>query len=918
MFNDRDYNYWLLKLKFRSESRDLIDKIRNSEPVRTVRSNGQNVIGQYPSRKMGRTLQFESHRCELAFIQQMEQDDGVIEIWDQPISFNISYQTKTGKTATVAHVPDFFVCHKEYAEFIECKTEEELIELSREKANRFRRDENGVWRSPPAEEVLEPLGIRYTIKSTASINRTYIRNIEFCDDYLRIKSLSVSEEARQQIIAIIRSYHGISLSDLLTGILNTEERKADADDVYSLIVLGDIYVDLYAEPLIERERVQVYEDAGSAPVIDRDETAHLAPKAQYIDVTEGTRLLWDEKIWQVANCGEVNLWLTGESEDTAITHQRFEKYLSQGVIRLLETDVEKSPYATALEIFNNAPATVQAEAKRRFGLIKAYLHKEKKLQRGAQNERSLRRYVADFKEAESFYDYGLVGLLPKWYADGKSVKRLSDAVYEIMDRRIESDHETLVQRGIFAVYGKVLNDCEVARVPENKQPSYTTFRNRITERPKDKQTKKRKGKRAAYEEEEFIYWLEKDTPIHGDRPFQIAHADHTKLDIELICPLTGENLGRPWASFLVDANSRRLLAIVVTFDPPSYRSVMMLMRECARRFRRLPQTIVVDRGREFDNNYFRHLAAAFEFTIKIRPAAKPRHGSVGERLFNTANKQFIHLLVGNTQIMKEIRKVTKSVAPKTQAVWTLGAFTEWFIAWGYHYYDNRIHWTLKQSPLEFYARSVELTGKRLKRRIEYDETFRILTMPVPRRVTAMNIKQKGIKINNIYYKCKELKSSKYRGKRFYVRYDPFDISVAYAYIRNRWVRCTADNFTTFQYCTERQLKIISREIRKRDHNLLKGRSLSAKQLADFITSAERVQSELARARLFLRQRIRDREVRPHFRVINGGASGAIDHLLPNTPRQTLLSAVVPAVGTEEQSYFSSIDIENVGLCEELK
>jgi hypothetical protein len=35
----------------------------------------------------------------------------------------------------------------------------------------------------------------------------------------------------------------------------------------------------------------------------------------------------------------------------------------------------------------------------------------------------------------------------------------------------------------------------------------------------------------------------------------------------LVCSPTGRNLGRPWATFLSDAFSRRLLAVCLTFDP---------------------------------------------------------------------------------------------------------------------------------------------------------------------------------------------------------------------------------------------------------------------------------------------------------------------------------------------------------------
>jgi hypothetical protein len=39
-----------------------------------VRGAAGNVSGRYPSKKMGCTIQFESHRGELAFIYQMEHE----------------------------------------------------------------------------------------------------------------------------------------------------------------------------------------------------------------------------------------------------------------------------------------------------------------------------------------------------------------------------------------------------------------------------------------------------------------------------------------------------------------------------------------------------------------------------------------------------------------------------------------------------------------------------------------------------------------------------------------------------------------------------------------------------------------------------------------------------------------------------
>lgn len=69
----------------------------------------------------------------------------------------------------------------------------------------------------------------------------------------------------------------------------------------------------------------------------------------------------------------------------------------------------------------------------------------------------------------------------------------------------------------------------------------------------------------------------------------IPAIDHTQLDIELISERTGKPLGRPWLSFAIDAYSRWVVAIYLTYDPPSYHTVMMVVRDMVRRFARLPE-----------------------------------------------------------------------------------------------------------------------------------------------------------------------------------------------------------------------------------------------------------------------------------------------------------------------------------------
>jgi putative transposase len=69
-------------------------------------------------------------------------------------------------------------------------------------------------------------------------------------------------------------------------------------------------------------------------------------------------------------------------------------------------------------------------------------------------------------------------------------------------------------------------------------------------------SRKREGKRSAYQAAPVVWYLNAQDPIHGVRPFEYVHIDHTPLDIFLIAGETRELLGRPWLSLAIDAESR--------------------------------------------------------------------------------------------------------------------------------------------------------------------------------------------------------------------------------------------------------------------------------------------------------------------------------------------------------------------------
>ena len=122
MLTATDLEAWYQRLNFSKSARAVIDQVRGSDPARRVGGGRANVSGFYPSRKMGVTIQFESHRVELAAIYEMEQDPQTLEFYDQPQAIALDYSSANGRRQVVRHTPDFFVIRQDSAGWEEWKT----------------------------------------------------------------------------------------------------------------------------------------------------------------------------------------------------------------------------------------------------------------------------------------------------------------------------------------------------------------------------------------------------------------------------------------------------------------------------------------------------------------------------------------------------------------------------------------------------------------------------------------------------------------------------------------------------------------------------------------------------------------------------------------------------------------------------
>lgn len=831
-------------LNISQQAQQIITEIRSSPPVRRVRSAAGNVSVRYPSRKMGVTIQAESHRNELAGIYEKEYDPETLEYYDQPSRIKLTYEAKNGRRVGIWHTPDYFVIRSDSIGWEEWKTEAELPRLAEQMPHRYVREED-AWRCPPGEEHAAQFGFFYRVRSSAEIDWILQRNLLFLEDYLRADKEYLDEKTVCSVVSWVAEHPGITLQELLaTG-------KTPSDVVFAMIAQEELYVDLRAAPLAEPGRVQVFHDRDTAQGHAVIASSSNSGDHPFVTVGLGTSVVWDGKSWTIVNLGTTQVTLLA-TDGTLIDlpQTTFESLVKTGKLSNSSNSVLRESNPAIQELLANASPTDFEEANRRYAIIKPWLTGHP-ISDQSISKRTIRDWIGKWRKAEICYGCGYVGLLSHHQAKGNCQQKLPDHVLNLLETFILEDYETLKQKTKIAVYGVLVRKCEEQGIAP---PSYKTFAQAIQNRPRTEQVQKRQGKRAAYQHETFYQELSLTAPRHGDRPFEIGHIDHTQLDIELVCSQTGRNLGRPWGTLLSDAFSRRLLAVTLTFDPPSYRACMMVLRECVQRHSRLPQTVVVDGGREFESVYFETLLARYECSKKTRPGAKPRFGSVCERLFGTTNTRFIYNLLGNTQIMRNVRQVTKSVSPQEQACWTLGQFYTRLCEWAYEVYDTLEHPALGQSPREAFAMGMRQGGQRLQRLIPYDETFRMLTLPTTRKGTAKVMPHLGVKIHALCYWSDALLDPEVGNTQVPVRYDPFDAGTAYAFIKSRWVQCLSEHYAIFSGRSEREIQLATAELHKR--NQLHGQRLTitARKLADFLTSLESEE-------LLLEQRLRDTEAK---------------------------------------------------------
>lgn len=812
------------------KAKNLVLEARIKSPVREVASRGGNVITVIASRKMSRQIHTESRHIEFQAALRYEYEPTVLEYYAQPCELKLEVIDEvTGEIHKIQHFPDFLLLRADRVELVEWKSEAKLERLAERYPWRYSRDAEGRWAAPGIERQLGEWGLVYRICTDADLNPRWSENMLALEDYFHPGAEPCPPDVLERIRAALREEPYLFLADFYA-----EPFSFKPDQLLKAIADRELVADLYHDDLTKPRLSKVYRDEAVLELLNGYGVKRVVAEASYqFPIAPGVAFAFDGQRYVIAVVGEKSIVLSDASGgQTEVTHDWLHR---------MHVEKRVVPESHAL------PQIQESLARHSEAELQLALQRQKFLERAdGPSERTKRRWRQRQLAAELHGNNEVLALVPRTRDRGNRALRLSAEQEDAMARVIQTKWLTPEAPNCKACYKFLETACEDAGLD---LPSYPTFIERIKAQDVTKSNRARFGKRRAYQDDTFLYHLAVDTPVHGSRPFQYCHIDHTQLDDELVCSETGANLGRPWFSLAVDTHPRRVLGMYLSFDPPSYVATMMVVRDIVRRHHRLPQFIVADNGPDFRSVNFENLLEALGSHLRFRPSGKPRHGSVLERMFGRVHSEYVHNLAGNTKATKQVRLTTGKYLPKNLAEWTLEAMYYGLENWAFDYYDQENHPTLGMSPRAFFEKGIAESGARAHTHLLCNTDFLIATCPaVDREGVRIVNRQRGVKVDDNYYWAPEFRDLKVAGRKVKVRYDPWDASTAYAEVNKTWVRCVCHTLAGLGQMTEAERKVLSDEYRHRN-GIKPDANVSMQRLREFLqtfTPAGAIALHLAR------------------------------------------------------------------------
>ncbi len=433
---DDTFQEWCQRLQLSPETEALVASIRSSRPVRRVSARDKNVTGRYPSPKMGVSIQFESERGEFWAIYEMECDEDVLELYEQPSRILLSYRAKSGRRTTQWHPPDFFVLRRKSAGWEEWKGAELLAHLAESQPARYNRAETGQWCCPPGEAYAHHLGLTYRLRSSAEFHSLEIQNLKFLQDFW---AYEVPSHPEQEALALahIQAHPGVTLGDLLAIYPDLA-----VDIIWTLLSTRRVFTDLSATLLMRHEQVRLYAEERQVPRIQPGEILVLPRELPSAPLAWDGRLWWIERLEDVVDlCPEVG-------EPLTLPRAEFERLKGEGTLWIVGAATPSPMTPEVRQILLRASPKAHQRASARMIQMLAYARGEPTMA----SRRSVQRWWRAYQQAKVEHECGFLGLLDRVAARGNRTARIEPVSLQLLEAALQAHYATPQSKSAAAVY----------------------------------------------------------------------------------------------------------------------------------------------------------------------------------------------------------------------------------------------------------------------------------------------------------------------------------------------------------------------------------------------------------------------------------------------------------------------------------
>ena len=784
-------------------------EVLDSEPVTHVRATRRSVAVHVPSAKMGRIIQAASRTIEYAFVHYCEYHPDVLLYLDQPLTVQIRIVDTLSRSRLVNYTCDYLVVLPDGVRVYECKPLEWLQAQSREPNPRYVYSPSAeVWSHPAAAEAFRRYGYSHRVFHSGQVNSLWLRNVRFLADYLEVDPPAGVDEA----FAALKRSTSLLFGDacrvpgtsreawfwLIASGAAAFDLERDALDRPDLLALASVH-NSHSAMLCQRLALESYRDSGVVPSLAESATVSLEPGASVIfrDVRHHVVTRDAE---QVILCASGEPADGGATSPVVIPLDSASALLDSGDLRALVPERCHLVAQHSRRLLASATPAERKRAIRRWSAVSFY--RSSGTRPSGVSRSALFRYLKWVREASEQYGSEFLGMFRGQRAPPRRVATSEQlqVLQEVAEAFHRGKYNTCIDEGLErplpsrrrfpAAYADYLNLSEQrGLVPRSSR----MLRRELERHSIEESERNRRGYRAGYRYSSPTGRLSNSLPVHGKRPFEVAHVDHQLLDVCCVSGATGAVLGRPWLTLVFDAFSRMPFGFTLRFDPPSSYSVLCAIFDCVLRQRRFADSLADDQGPEFESG---DLAVALAYLCAAhirRPKSNPRFGALIERQFGSLKTRVVDELSGSVDTVARSRELTSTHDPQQHALWTLPSLSKLLETYFFEHYPQLVHSELGARPRDVFEFGLAQAGERVKRYVAVDDALSLaLSETVPGSNGRRKVPKRGgyIRAGYLDFHHPDFSDARVAGRSIPVRRSPSDASFVYVLFPHRgtWER----------------------------------------------------------------------------------------------------------------------------------